>query len=53
MAGDATTVATATVAFRVVDFVDSPTSTVGDAFTDLLLKFNAGIHSYDRGLGTA
>ncbi len=53
MAVDATTVATATVAFRVVDFVDSPTSTVGDAFTDLLLKFNAGIHSYDRGLGTA
>jgi hypothetical protein len=53
MAVDATTAATATIAFRVVDFVDSPTSTVGDAFTDLLIKFNAGIHSYDRGLGTA
>jgi hypothetical protein len=47
----ATTAVTATIAFRIVDFVDSPTSTVGDAFTDLLIKFNAGIHSYDRGLG--
>jgi len=47
----ATTATTATIAFRIVDFVDSPTSTVGDAFTDLLIKFNAGIHSYDRGLG--
>lgn len=46
-----TTADTATIAFRIVDFVDSPTSTVGDAFTDLLIKFNAGIHSYDRGLG--
>ena len=47
----ATTATTNTIAFRIVDFVDSPTSTVGDAFTDLLIKFNAGIHSYDRGLG--
>ena len=46
-----TTATTATIAFRIVDFVDSPTSTVGYAFTDLLIKFNAGIHSYDRGLG--
>ena len=46
-----TTAATATIAFRIVDFVDSPTSTVGDAFTDLLLKFNAGIHSYDNATG--
>ena len=46
-----TTATTATIAFRIVDFVDSPTSTVGDAFTDLLIKFNAGIHSYVRGLG--
>ena len=48
---DATTTNTATLAFRVVDFVDSPTSTVGDAFTDLLLKFNAGIHSYTNSTG--
>ena len=46
-----TTATTATIAFRIVDFVDSPTSTVGDAFTDLLLKFNAGIHSYDNATG--
>ena len=48
---DATTATTATFAFRIVDFVDSPTSTVGDAFTDLLLKFNAGIHSYTNSTG--
>jgi len=48
---DATTAITATFAFRIVDFVDSPTSTVGDAFTDCLIKFNAGIHSYDNSTG--
>lgn len=48
---DATTAVTATFAFRIVDFVDSPTSTVGDAFTDCLIKFNAGIHSYDNSTG--
>ena len=46
-----TTATTATIAFRIVDFVDSPTSTVGDAFTDCLIKFNAGIHSYDNATG--
>jgi len=46
-----TTATTATIAFRIVDFVDSPKSTVGDAFTDLLIKFNAGIHSYDNATG--
>ena len=46
-----TTAVTATIAFRIVDFVDSPTSTVGDAFTDCLIKFNAGIHSYDNSTG--
>ena len=48
---DATTATTNTFAFRIVDFVDSPTSTVGDAFTDCLIKFNAGIHSYDNPTG--
>jgi hypothetical protein len=48
---DATTATTNTFAFRIVDFVDSPTSTVGDAFTDLLIKFNAGVHSYDNATG--
>ena len=33
-----TTATTSTIAFRIVDFVDSPTSTVGDAFTDLYLN---------------
>ena len=31
---------------KVVGFVDSPTSTVGDAFTDLLVKFNPAAHAY-------
>jgi hypothetical protein len=47
----ATTNTTATFAFRIVDFVDSPTSTVGDAFTDLLIKFNPGMHSYTNATG--
>ena len=51
----ATTVAnfaiTATFPFRLIDFVEGPTSTVGDAFTDLLCKFNAGIHSYNNATG--
>ena len=48
---ESTTAATATLPFRIVDFVDSPTSTVGDAFTDVLIKFNAGIHSYNNPTG--
>ena len=48
---DADEVTTATVAFRIVDFVESPDSTVGDAFTDLIVKFNAGIHSYENSTG--
>ncbi len=47
----ATTAVTASLPFRIVDFVDSPTSTVGDEFTDVLIKFNAGIHSYDNPTG--
>lgn len=37
--------------FRIVDFVESTTSTVGDAFTDVVVKFNHGIHSYMSGTG--
>lgn len=48
---ESTTAATDTLPFRIVDFVDSPTSTVGDAFTDVLIKFNAGIHSYNNPTG--
>ena len=38
-------------AFKIVGFVDSPTSTVGDAFTDLLVKFNPAAHAYTSGVG--
>lgn len=37
--------------FRVVGFVESTTSQVGDAFTDIIVKFNHGIHSYTSGTG--
>lgn len=37
--------------FRIVSFVDGPFSAVGDAYTDCLVKFNAGIHSYTSGTG--
>lgn len=46
-------VATTTVSFRIVDFVDSTTSTVGDAYTDLLVKFNTLAHSYTNPTGSA
>lgn len=39
--------------FRIVDFVNSDTSRVGDAFTDVIVKFNHGIHSYTSGTGVA
>ena len=48
---DATVVAATANAFRVVGFVDSPTSTVGDAFTDLLIKFNPSSHAYTSDTG--
>ena len=47
----ATTAATSGYAFRIVDFVDSTTSTVGDAFTDVLVKFNPVAHSYNNPTG--
>ena len=47
----ATTGATATWAFRIVGFVNGPTSTVGDAYTDLLVKFNPNEHSYTNATG--
>ena len=40
---DASTVATTnTFPIRLVDFVDGPTSTVGDTYTDGIYRFNAG-----------
>jgi hypothetical protein len=45
------TATTATYAFKIVGFVQSPFSTVGDAYTDVLVKFNVGSHAYNTGLG--
>ena len=38
-------------AFRIVDFVDAPGSEIGDAATDLIVKFNPGQHSYTNQTG--
>jgi len=39
-------------AFRVVGFANTPGfSTVGDNFTDILVKFNPGYHSYSNAVG--
>jgi len=48
---DATTGATSGWAFRIVDFVDAPGSEVGDAYTDLIVKFNPDSHSYTNKTG--
>jgi hypothetical protein len=46
--------ATSGYAFRVVGFADTPGfSSVGDAFTDILVKFNPGAHSYSNATGVA
>ena len=44
---DSSTIAatTATLPLRIIDFVDGPDSSVGDSFTDVIVKFNAG-HQY-------
>lgn len=44
---------TNTIALRLVDFVEGPFSEVGDAFTDCIVKFNFGIHTYYNGTGVA
>ena len=49
---DASTIATTnTLPLRVIDFVDGPKSAVGDAFTDVLLTYNAGMHLYRNATG--
>lgn len=47
---NATTATTATLPLRIVDFVSGPDSAVGDAFTDVICKFNAG-HQYNNTTG--
>lgn len=50
---DATVASTSGIALRIVDFVDAPGSSVGDAFTDVIVKFNPVAHSYTNPTGTA
>ena len=49
---DSSTIAatTATLPLRIIDFVYGPDSSVGDAYTDVIVKFNAG-HQYDNTTG--
>jgi hypothetical protein len=47
-----TAAATNTLPVRIVDFVDGPFSAVGDAYTDVICKFNAG-HVFDTTTGSA
>ena len=48
---DSSTAATTnTLPLRIIDFVDGPTSTVGDSFTDVIVKFNVG-HIYENTTG--
>tara|TARA_R100000951_G_scaffold107504_1_gene102942 strand:- start:1476 stop:2063 length:588 start_codon:yes stop_codon:yes gene_type:complete len=42
---------TATLPLRIVEFVDGPTSEVGDAFTDVIVTWLPGSHAYDTALG--
>jgi hypothetical protein len=42
---------TNTLPLRIVEFVDGPTSAVGDAFTDCLVTWLPGSHAYDTALG--
>lgn len=44
---------TNTLAVRIVDLVVGPFSTPGDAYTDTIVKFNFGVHSYYQALGAA
>ncbi len=40
-ADQSTAATTVTLPLRVIDFVDGPDSAIGDAFTDIIVKFNA------------
>ena len=45
-----TVAATATFPVKVIGFVNSPFSAVGDAFTDVFVKINFGAHAYQTAL---
>ena len=53
IAVSATAAATSTYAFRIVGFAQGPDQQVGDAKTDILVKFNVGVHSYSNATGIA
>lgn len=42
---------TNTLPLRIVGFVDATDSAVGDAFTDVLVKWNFGMHAYENATG--
>jgi hypothetical protein len=44
---------TSTLPVRIIGFVNSPFSAVGDAFTDVFVRFNFGIHTYHNATGLA
>lgn len=46
-----TSAATTGLALRIVEFVETENSTVGDAYTDVLVKFNVGSHLMTNALG--
>tara|TARA_Y100000310_G_scaffold322909_1_gene382590 strand:+ start:529 stop:1110 length:582 start_codon:yes stop_codon:yes gene_type:complete len=48
--GSTAVATTATLPLRVIDFVDGPFSSVGDTYTDVIVKYNAG-HQYDNTTG--
>jgi len=48
-----TAAATSTYAFRIVGFAQGPDQQIGDAKTDILVKFNVGVHSYSNATGIA
>ena len=45
--------ATTTLPIRCIGFVNGPTSAVGDAFTDMIVRWNFGIHTYHNFTGLA
>lgn len=44
---------TATLPLRIVDFVDGPTSAVGDAFTDVIVRINTHFHRQTTGVAAS
>lgn len=52
VAADFSTAATTnTLPFKIIGFVEGGGNTVGDAFTEILVKWNFGMHHYDSATG--